>query len=185
MKPRDPAPLGPFPVERGYCRVPCWDGKGRRYVWVKVSPADYGLAMSRRWRLDTHGTPIAFYYDRTQGRSRHVYLHRLVARAPAHLQVDHRRHDLLDCRRSQLRVATPSQNSANTRRHRPHSSAYRGVTKHKGTGRWQAAAKFGPKSHYLGLHETEQEAAVAYDRAARRLWGPFALLNNVKPGRAA
>ena len=171
---------GPYQCHGGVCSIPVWDRELRTYRWAVVDVADYVLAMRRRWIFDKNGYPWAHAWDTTTKRGVALYLHRLIARANVGEQVDHVAHDLTDCRRAALRIATPSQNSANTRRLSligRKSSSYRGVTRHRQTGRWQAAAKHADKCHYLGLFDDEHDAAVAYDRKARELWGDFARLN--------
>lgn len=91
-----------------------------------------------------------------------VYMHRLIAGTPAGKETDHINGNGLDNRRANLRVATASQNSANTRKPRigrPHSSRYKG-------GRFNA----------------EDEAARAYDSAAVAAWGEFARTNFEQTG---
>lgn len=181
-----PRAFGPFPLTRRGVPVPVWDGAGERFVNVLVSPADYGLALSRRWRLDRNGYPCTTQWLVAEKRAIILYLHRAIARAPEGMQVDHRRHNPLDCRRGSLRHATPSQNSANTRRFlKGKLSRYRGVTLHKQTGKWQAAAKRGNRCIYLGLHTSEEAAARAYDAKARELWGEFAITNYLPSQKAS
>lgn len=140
-----------------------------------VSPCDYAVAMSRRWR-NRNGYIVANAWDARTKRSVLLQLHRVVTRAPRGVLVDHRWHNPLDNRREALRRATPSQNAANARK-RKRRNPYRGVTLHKATGRWQSGAKKDDRFHHAGLFDDPVEAARAYDRLARMLWGQFALLN--------
>jgi hypothetical protein len=57
------------------------------------------------------------------------------------------------------------------------SSKYRGVSWHKQNKNWQAQIYDDGKQHYIGYFEEEEEAARAYDRAARARLGSGAMLN--------
>jgi hypothetical protein len=107
-----------------------------------------------------------------------IPLHRAIINAPKGLYVDHINGDTLDNRRANLRIATNSQNQANRIRLKSGtSSRYRGVTWNKASQKWQAGIKCNLKSTHLGLFESEEEAARAYDRAAREMFGSFARPN--------
>jgi HNH endonuclease len=73
-----------------------------------------------------------------------------------------------DNRISNLRLATDSQQQANTKP-RPGRQRKKGVTYIR--GKWQAVIR---KSYYLGLFETEEEAHRVYASAAKTLFGEFA-----------
>jgi hypothetical protein len=105
---------------------------------------------------------------------------------PAHpdevLNVGHRNDDPLDCRRANLVVGTVAQRCYRKRKvlsvnGKPVSSEYKGVSWSKGGKRWMAMIHCGGKARYLGLHAREEDAALAYDRAARELFGEHARLN--------
>lgn len=99
---------------------------------------------------------------------------------------DHRNGDGLDNRRSNLREATPIENGRNCSK-RPHNtSGFKGVTWHKLRHKWMAQIKpGGEKNRCLGYFPTAEEAARAYDAAARELHGEFAVVNFPLPGERA
>jgi hypothetical protein len=92
--------------------------------------------------------------------------------------VDHRNTDSLDNRRTNLRLATPSQNSCNSRRDKSNTySRYRGVSFSKRKQKWFAAIRANGRKLWLGYFSDEIDAAMTYDRAARKYHGEFAQLN--------
>lgn len=109
-------------------------------------------------------------------KKRTVYMHREVLSAPDHLQVDHVNGDPLDNRRENLRICTNQQNQANVRKRWSGTSEFKGVHCVP-TGKWVARIGVGYRRIALGSYGTEIEAARAYDRAARKYFGAFALLN--------
>jgi hypothetical protein len=92
--------------------------------------------------------------------------------------VDHRNTDSLDNRRANLRLATPSQNSCNSRRDKSKTcSRYRGVSFSKRKQKWFAAIRADGRKLWLGYFDNELDAAKAYDNAARKYHKEFACLN--------
>ena len=91
-------------------------------------------------------------------------------------QVDHINGDGLDNRRCNLRPATSAQNNANARRVRTSRSPYKGVER-ESSGKWRARICPHGQRINLGLYGTAEEAAHAYDSAAREIYGEFAYLN--------
>ncbi len=112
------------------------------------------------------------------GKDRSVTMHRQIMQPPTGLQVDHINGDGLDNRRCNLRLSTASQNQMNR-------DFSRGISRFKGVwhkaGRrsrpWAAYIAKDGKRYFLGAFSTEEEAAMAYDDAARRLFGEFARTN--------
>ena len=110
-------------------------------------------------------------------------MHQLIMQRPKGLDVDHINHDGLDNRKINLRLCTRSQNSQNKRIRRDSNSGYKGVTP---VGRKWAAYIGDPQTPAtrkrqirLGTFATREEAALAYNKAARELYGAFAQLNDL------
>lgn len=79
---------------------------------------------------------------------------------------------------SNCRWATKAQQSVNKRKKTSKAtSRFKGVSWHKGTGRWQARLRIAKALHHLGCFENEEEAAIAYDTAAKAAFGEYANLN--------
>lgn len=106
-----------------------------------------------------------------------VKMHREIIKAPADLVVDHKDHDGLNNCRSNLRLATRTQNCQNARVWSKKTSKYKGVVWHKRKEKWAVRIAANKKTHRLGYFESEIEAAKAYDEAAKRIHGEFAALN--------
>lgn len=111
-------------------------------------------------------------------------LHRLVFEAfigeiPKGFNIDHINRDNSDNRVENLRLATQSQNVANTLKAKNKTSQYKGVSRTE-NGRWLAGIKVNGKSISLGTYDTEIEAAYAYDKKALEFFKEYAVINFVQ-----
>lgn len=91
-------------------------------------------------------------------------------------EIDHRDERRDNPRLTNLRTLTVARNRQRQRRACGAGSRYRGVIK-LAPGRWRAQIRASAQRHYLGTYATQRQAALAYDRAARRLHGCCAVLN--------
>lgn len=128
---------------------------------------------------------LAMASSREGAKSRLMYLHRFILNVPLGLVVSWRNDNPLDCRRSNLRLATRSEEHWNHRIGAANRSGFKGVSACKMTGRWRADIRVEGKTKNLGRFDDPVDAAFAYDEAARKHFGEFARLNFPEPGEAS
>lgn len=144
---------------------------------------DYELVIRYKWRAkkESHTTYAMTTVPGTRRAT--IKMHQVITGVNG---VDHWNSDGLDNRRSNLRVATISQNAMNKRRcERPTVSGYKGVAWRHDRSCWFARIYLDGKQMYIGRYDTPEAAARAYDQRARELFGEFARLNFPQPGERA
>jgi len=132
------------------------------------------------WRL-ARGRPIAntFKSESPDGKQHTMQMsHVVMGKPPKGMMWDHVDRDTLNNRRSNLRLATNSQNQANTGPRRG-SSRYKGVSWMKSKGRWMVQFRHEGQDHFVGYFHDEHRAAVAYNQAVLKIVGEFAYQNLV------
>jgi hypothetical protein len=93
--------------------------------------------------------------------------------------VDHIDHDPLNNERHNLRICTNSENNMNRFLQSNNHSGYKGVSWSKVSSRWRAYIKARGKQIHLGLFDSKEAAARAYNAAVPTYHGEFGLLNEV------
>lgn len=143
-----------------------------------VDGEDYDALASHRW----HASGSGRYVSAARWENGVLILmHRqILGLRPADGRVvDHINHDTLDNRKANLRACSAAGNNQNARPHNP-ASGYKGVylDSHTSTVRpWRAQIEAMKTRYRLGTFATPEEAAHAYDIAARELHGEFAYPN--------
>ena len=140
-----------------------------------VDDIDFDRLSRYRWRAkpDMSAGKPRWYAYRDEGGTV-IAMHQEVLGARPGLMIDHRDHNGLNNCRSNLRYATNAENQQNRQKHRG-SSRFKGVTLIP--ARYQARIKVCGKTKHLGYFATEEEAAKAYDAAAREYFPETACLN--------
>jgi hypothetical protein len=146
-----------------------------------VDPDDFYWLSRHKWSAS--GVGRTFYAVRTargrNGRRGKTHsMHREIARTPKGLECDHINGNGLDNRKANLRSATRQQNIwNNSKRRTAWLSKYKGVSRSSSGRLWRATIIANGKSTHLGSYKDEDEAAKAYDKAARENFGQYAKLN--------
>ena len=142
-----------------------------------VDDEDYESLSKWNWYAQWSAFTKSFYAARGSRKAgrRTILMHRelLGLTSGSKLCADHINRDTLDNRRSNLRVATRSQNRVNSRLRCDSLTGFKGVSNSK-SGRYRAQIRNKGKNTYLGTFDTPEEAFGVYSLAAKRLHGEFA-----------
>lgn len=138
-----------------------------------VDDEDYDFLM--QWKWYAHRRHDGEFIAKTRSGKGKILMHRLIVNTPSDMQTDHIDGDTLNNRRSNLRICTNTQNSANRQKPQGAISQYKGI--YRVGNRWKAVISPANKHICLGYFSTDIEAAKAYDKAAKQIYGEFARLN--------
>lgn len=165
-------------------KIPLTRGK-----YALVDDADFEWL--NQWKWCAQKSRHTYYAVRVKSKGLkqiQIFMHKLILNPPDGLKTDHINHSGLDNRRQNLRVCTLAENQWNQRLRKEmgeYKSEYKGVSWNKGQkykggrykGGWRARIGIDKKQMYLGYFQSEIDAAKAYDKKAKELFGEFAETN--------
>ena len=147
-----------------------------------VDDEDYEWLSQWKWCAAWDVRTRSFRACRTEildGKRHPRTMHGLIMKTHPGQEVDHVNHNTLDNRRENLRLCDHCQNQANQRKHADSKSPYKGICWHARHKKWMATIHVRGVHTHLGYFKTPEEAARAYDAAAKERWGEFACINGV------
>lgn len=112
------------------------------------------------WHVGSSGYVMSD--KRIDGKRVMVHLHRFIHPPALGMVVDHKNQDKLDNRRDNLRDATKSLNALNSKISTTNKSGRKGVSWHRGSGRWRAALWLDGRQIHLGFFDDIELASQAY-----------------------
>ena len=154
----------------------------RGFVTI-VDDEDYDRLSKYHWCYHGGGDAARGYHE--NGKVHIEKMHQaIMGIAPEGYMIDHINGDKLDNRRCNLRFVTHQQNIFNSKpkitvKGKRCRSRFKGVTWRGDRGKWRSCITIDRKRHYIGLYDTEEEAAIAYNNAAIMLFGEYAKLNEI------
>lgn len=138
----------------------------RRGYSYLIDDSDFDTVSQHSWCRAAGG------YLHSSINKKHTYLHRWLLQAKRNQQVDHINGNKADNRRSNLRLCSSIENNWNTKS-KGKTSKYRGVCRCR--NKWQSRIRIGNGTRiWLGVFNTEEEAAEAYRTAEIKYHGEFA-----------
>jgi hypothetical protein len=147
-----------------------------------VDDEDFKYLNQWKWHTSTKNN-ITYYAKRTVS-NRTYHLHRVILGiTDPKIFVDHKDHNGLNNQRSNLRICTNTENMRNRSSAKNSASKYLGVSikrrKNKNSTyiRWRACISANGNKRHIGQFETQEEAALAYNKEAIKYHGEFANVN--------
>lgn len=155
-----------------------------RGQFALVDACDYRRVNAFKWHAHWSPNTRTYYADRKlpskiAGKQNSVSMHRFILDAPEGISVDHKNHDTLDNRRSNLRLANRVQQGANRKQQSNNTSGYKGVRWRKAKRKWYAEIGYQGKKIHLGVFTSAEEAHICYCAKAIELFGEFALFSHL------
>ena len=147
-----------------------------------VDDEDFLWLSKWKWRYKS-GKQVAIRTNlpASNGRSKtEISMHRALKNSPKTVYISHRNGDYLDNRKSNLRVCLRTETSMGQRKKSTvMTSRFKGVCFKKDRTNWHAQIMKNGKNYYLGVFDSEEDAALAYNEAAQKMFGEFARLNEL------
>lgn len=142
--------------------------------YALVSEEDYEIVNQYNWSAAIMSNTEE-YLAKACINGKTIRMHNLILKT--NKVIDHINNNPLDNRRENLRICSQHQNIMNNRGHKNSTSKYKGVSWQNRSSKWVVQITHNRKVQFSKLFIDEEEAARAYDKKAKELFGEYAHLN--------
>ena len=140
-----------------------------------VDDEDHERLSRFKWHTNKKGYVLRSVYE--NGKVSKIFMHNEIMNPDHDLLVDHKDHNKLNNQKSNYRICTNTDNAKNRSSQKSSTSKYLGVSFKNANKKWIAQISFNNKVVHLGCFKNEEDAAKAYDEAAKKYHDEFANLN--------
>lgn len=146
-----------------------------------IDDEDFEIVNRYKWYANKHRST---FYARTNVRVGYkkrinIKMHRLILNlTDQNIIIDHVDGNGCNNQKDNLRICTNSQNQANRPKRKYSIALYKGISQSNSKkGGWRAQIKINGRVKSLGYFNTQEQAALAYNEAAKIIHGEFANIN--------
>lgn len=147
---------------------------------VLYDDEDHGKILKHTWGISKYGNN---FYAKTmigeKNKQKILYLHRFILNAKYGDIIDHKDNNTLNNKKSNIRFCSHQNNMMNRKPEKNSSSKFKGIYYNKNSNLWHSQIYKNFKKIHLGYFENEIDAALAYNGAAKYLFGKYAYLNKI------
>lgn len=167
-------------------------GSGFAFIWrqkmkrIKLTQGkeamvdDWNFEKLNQYKWQAHKNSYGGFEAVRKSKGKTLRMHRSVVGLDFFdkRETDHKNHNTLDNRESNLRVCSKAENQYNqSPQKRKTTSKYKGVTWNKRLNKWISQIAVNKVKIHLGCFESELIAAAVYDYNAKKYFGEFACCN--------
>lgn len=140
-----------------------------------IDDEDYFKIVQYNWHYSNGYARRGLSWSRNSGLKRQYKpMQNEILECPIGLEIDHINHNRLDNRKSNLRIATRSQNIINRKSY----NITRNIRKESKYEAYYCYLTVNKKTITIGSFKTPHQASLAYDLWAKDIYGEFAITNN-------
>lgn len=143
----------------------------------KISEINYAVGLTWKKNIKGFYAQISIYLGVVDGKhkTKSITLQRLLTDAKPYEVVDHRNHNTLDNRKSNLRVTVNDKNTKNrSKKNTNNKSGYRNVSWFNEDKKWTVQLQVKGKNTVLGQFDDVHEAGAFAELKRNEIYGEFA-----------